>query len=176
MAEGAGFELLLGAFAKSSDDQQKNHGEMLDALSPRLPIHNSVFGVVVTTAASPVLVAPSGVTGPAAGRIWNLRTLGIYGADGHSVVAGVTGVDLFAGDIPDQPGTAIAPMLTSFTDLISAGIVALPTFQTFPRHAIWVKHGEIPYALVYGVGAGVTLVLVANFEDWAVCDAEALRV
>lgn len=167
----SGFDVMLGAFAKFGDEQKAGQSQILSALSTPKPIRQTAFGTLLTAGTAPFLLMPNSNQGPSSGRTWNIRTVGIYGADGHSAVAGVTGVDIFAGDVSD-PTVGVTP----FPDLISAGIIALPTFQTYGRHAIWCRHGETVYALVYGVAAGVNLNLVINYEDWAVGEQEAISV
>lgn len=177
--EGTGFDfkLMLDFFAQTGEKNDQNHKELMGMLKNPVPTRPLVGGVAITSGASPFVLGPTGnvATGPAAGLLWNIRTIGIYGVDGHTAVSGVTGVDLYAGDIPDAGG-ATDPPAASFSDLISAGIVTLPTFQTYSRHAIWCKHGEVPYAMVYGLGAGIQLVFVSTVEQWRMQDAEAMSI
>lgn len=171
MGDVLGFDVALGTFAKFGEEHKQNQQKIIAALTRPNPIRLTAFGTLLTAGTAPFLISPNNQQGPASGRVWNIRTVGIYGPDGHSTVAGVTGVDIFAGDVSD-PTAGVTP----FPDLISAGIVALPTFQTYGRHAIWCRHGETVYALVYGVAAGVQLNLVINYEDWPIGAQEALSV
>lgn len=175
MGEG-GFEVMLGAFAKLGDEHKQQMNQVLSALADPLPLHPMIVGnATIVTGVQPTVVLPQVVTGPASGRIWNVRSIGVYAGDGHTALTGVTGVDLYAGDPPDAGGSTM-PGGPSLTDLISAGIIALPTFQTFGRHIVWCRHGEVPYALVFGGTVGASIQIVVNVEEWNIGDVEALSV
>lgn len=176
MGEGAGIEVAFDAFIKAGEKRHAETTKALKGLMAPLPLHPTVVGqATIQTGVNPTVVLPQMMTGPASGRIWNVRTIGVYGGDGHSAVTGVTAVDLYAGDPPDAGGSTF-PGGPSLTDLISAGILAVPAFQTYSRHSIWCRHGEVPYALVFGGTVGASLQLVVNVEEWNVGDVEALSV
>lgn len=156
--------------------------------------NNNPYTVAITVAGGTVTqIAVNGiVTGltsgtfyvPAAGSIAVTYTVAPTTFTTAQVAAFVPSqADLYAGT-PPAIQTASQPVVPQLPDAISgdsnfpqAGSPsAIPTFQQFTTKAIWLRHGESVYALVYNVPANTTLTLVVAVEDWALCDVEATKI
>jgi hypothetical protein len=165
---GFGLAVALGAYISTQTDTLK--AELAKA-NP-LPLRSTAWGTaIVVSGQSPTLVTLTNTLGPAKGRAWNLRSVGLYGNDGHTSVAAAI-AEFYSGDIPDAGGASM-PLQGALLDAIGPnGVqgVAVPYFFTLPNKALWVSEGESVYALVYGaVAPGQQLVLIANYEDYEEC-------
>lgn len=169
---GLGFEVMLGAFADLGKQSADQHKQLMGAVGSPKALHKTTFGTILAPSQTPFILSVNNPASPAAGRTWNVRGVGLYGADGHTAVTG--SADFYAGAVPlnTDPGGAILPV---FPDILN-GTLTLPFSGTYPRHAYWVTHGESVYAVIYGVAANTQLTLVATVEDFLMSDVEPLGV
>lgn len=168
-SQSAGFEVLLGAFANFGEETKRNHRELMSAITVGLPLHRYPFGsAIVPNPTATVAVVATGK--PPAGRMWNVRSMGIYGADGHTAITG--SAEFYIGTAPQD--TEAGPQ-ANIADIVAPGIAVLPGQVTLSRHVYWARNGQSLYALVYGGVAGTQLSLVCAVEDWKIEDVEALH-
>lgn len=171
--DGFGLEVMLGAFF---DTKVK---PSLDSMQEAKAFHPTYWGRRTTDGTSPFIVPvdiPS-PTGPAAGKVWSVRTVGLYGSDAHTAVTS-TAVEFYAGDVPDAGGSTFLPgaqLIDNFGAGAGTLTATIPWFFTLPEEVIWCQHGETIYALVYGVPTGNQLVIVANVQLWDIADKEPMR-
>lgn len=170
--DGFGLEFMLGAFF---DTKIK---PAIDTMGEPKAFHPTVFGTVVTDGTSPFIVpvaSPSAI-GPAAGKLWSVRTVGLYGKDAHTAVTS-TAVEFYAGDVPDAGGATmppIGPVMDNFGPGAGSLALTIPCFISLPEEVVWCQHGESIYALVYGVATGNQLTIVANVALWDLSDKEPM--
>lgn len=112
--------------------------------------------------AAPLTVEISQTVPP--GRIWNLLGLGIFGADGHTVLASA---------VTDVYKAASGVELPDFSCQIFTGL-AVPTMGWQSKEVIWIEPGERIVAIVYGFAATAQVSLIAHIADYRIEDKEAL--
>lgn len=124
-----------------------------------LPVYKPVYGSVVVPANAtlPGIIEMDGSVPP--GRAYNLLTLTLTSADGHTTLANAV-ADIFA----SSSGT-ILPDLSA--QKYSAATV--PCNLIWSRQVVWIMPGEKLFVLVYGFSDSsgpVPLQMVAWVDDW----------
>jgi hypothetical protein len=144
-------DVAFSAWAKHTENLEKG----IKALSPPRPIRKNV-GVANTPSAltTQTLIIPQS---PASGRMWFIHRVAILGADGHTSVAGAV-ADIYTG-----PNEALADA----TSEIYAGLT-LPTIIVEGRHHNPVLHGELVYAIVYGLPAQQQVQFAVGIDEYPV--------
>lgn len=122
---------------------------------------NLISSVAVSASGTTVLSIPQR---PATGRMWNILNVGLLGTDGHTPISS-TEVEFYCGNSAEPD---MSSMVWSAT--------VLPTFQWFPKHAIWLSGlGEI-YSIVYGSPTIPAFTLVARVMEFPDSSVEATSI
>lgn len=117
-----------------------------------------VFGdSALAVAGTPTLLLIDAFSAP--NRFWHVQTIGLFGSDGHTAVAGAT-ADVYLG-----PG--YDPSQTDFNAQILSG-KSIPYIETHGKWDWTMSPRDRIYALVYGAAANQQLVLTARILEQTV--------
>lgn len=158
----AGIAIQIGSIV--DDKLGPVHKRLAGAAAPK-PIRRR-FGGSAVAAAGVVTNIP---TYPicAEGRMWEIRKVGIFGGDTHTVVAGTT-ADIFAGSLQD--------LSTSDFEGVFLSAVTVPTVKDFGRRHITLYAMDQVYALVSGAAANQQLVLTGEADEYVLDEVESIHV
>jgi len=167
----AELDFAIGGFADLGDRLDNIHGA-LKAKPKATGLHKKTVGTLFNIAnTGPVIINTN--QNPAAGRVWNITGVGLYGADAHTAVAGVVG-DFYIGDyssINVDGGALQAPLVDNVV-----GGLAVPSQQSFSKDVYWCREQEWPYVILYTVAITQQYVLRVTYTDFDSCDVEEQRV
>lgn len=140
-------EVALGLWAEHTDKVTSK----LDKLSSVKPLWKPL-GVANTPSAltTQTLVLPQS---PAAGRMWFVHRVGVFGADGHTTITGVA--DIYAG-----PGQEVDPAAQLYSGLTIPTII-VEGMQTNP-----VLPNERLYAIFYNLAAQAQVQFTVLAEEY----------
>lgn len=127
------------------------------------PIHRPVVGSLTGVTGSQTLITNDSVD---AGRVWNVLKIGIFGNDGHTVLASA---------IADIYAAAGSPELPDFSAQLVSGS-AIPNIIFIPEKMEWMHYGESIIALLYALPANSNVSLIAKIADYPIEAVEATAV
>lgn len=160
-------DAAIELFASTSDKVDKIHSSILKP--PVNPIYKPVGNSIVATGAAVQVIEI--VQTPSEGRMWYVRQLGLFGSDGHTVVASAL-ADVYLG--PEQEYIPGSPVTDYSAQLLSG--VAIPSITHFGHFDKPLHQGEHIYALLYAMSNGQQVSLVAQVSEFPVSSREAMNI
>lgn len=159
-----GFE--IGAAVELGLGQLDTINRNLKALRDVRPVYKMVGSSIVQQGAGPDFVQVR--SSPAVGRVWNVLSLGVFGADDHTAVGGASAVFYATRSfITAAPGPLI--------DVISSPL-SVPSTTWFSRQVVWVDSSELIQAIIYGGSNNAQFSIVANVAEYPVEAVEAMEL
>lgn len=127
----------------------------------RKPIGNS------NTGTAPLVITANTEEVPP-GRMYNLLSVNLYGADGHTTLASAV-ADLYRASSGVQ--------LPDFSAQIASGLTVpvIPALN-YSKEVIWIEPGENLIAIVYGFAGSQQITMVAQIADYPLEEMEATYI
>jgi hypothetical protein len=159
-------EVMAGISVEMLEEKLNNHAKKLSEMMklPK-PLGRTVGGAAVGVTGSVINLNSQQIV--PVGRMWVLRSVGVFGNDTHTSVAGAT-ADLFAGSMQDENSS-------DFTSCF-ASAVTIPYVNTYGNRHVCLYPGENLYALVTGATTGQNLVIVGVVDEWIWSQAEMQHI
>lgn len=152
-AFGKEIKLALGAEFDNVAEGLKGLREQLRKLS-YMPIASSLTASGTSNAAGTALLK---IGRPAHGRVWNVTRVSVLGADDQTVLAG--------SKVAVYSGSAVSPNLSDVLDPATAADT-VPFIIYWNKDQIFVTDNDDLFVIVYGAGAGQSLVANATVLDY----------
>lgn len=105
---------------------------------------------------------------PTVGRMWEITRIGVFGADGHTVVASAN-ADMYAGGSAgtDAPG--------DFASFIQSSVIPTPNPNIGKDKAYCYANDRI-YAWIYGITVATSITLAGFVLDWRIEDRVEMAI
>lgn len=155
-------DLFLKAFAETGD----RITNAIDGLIETKPIFKPVGSTITAAGGTDYAIIDQR---PQAGRIWNILSVAVFGADDHTSVGGASCVFYSSG--APNPATGVPPLIDAITSPL-----AVPTTYWFSRQVAWCNSQEQLFALIYGGAAQATFSITATVAEYPVEAVEGLRI